>query len=286
MLAHAQRCGVCGWRGDDDVCPRCGTVLLQGRAMCRRCGKVFEGLIARCDACGGTVEPPRAPEPPEAIDRLERLPGVDAPTARRLYARGFVDPADVLRLALPERAVRMGLHRAIARRLTLEGLKPASKVRKLRDCPTCGAPRDASDPRCPTCGAPWERVPAEDEVRRTLEEVAGEVYDLASDPDFQDLPNSLREELLETFEDVGLATHVESEYDAQFVEWRKRGLDTRELERILREEGSEAFKETFVRLIRAQVLKNRQGGRFHCPLCDVALDATVEECPNCGAQFR
>lgn len=286
MLAEAQRCAVCGWRGEADVCERCGSVLAVGRAVCRRCGKLFEGPIARCDKCGGTVDAPPEPEKPEMIERLAHLPGVDAATARRLYARGFRDPADVLKLALPERAVRLGLHRTLARRLTLQELPAPPKVRKVRDCPVCGTPRPVAEDRCPACDAPWEREPDADDVRRRLEEVAGEVYDLASDPDFQGLPESLREEFLETFEDAGLSTSVDSEVQEQLKEWHRRGLETQELERILREQGSEAFKEQFVHIIRAQVLKARRGTHFSCPLCDEPLAAMAEECGNCGAKFR
>jgi len=110
------------------------------------------------------------------------------------------------------------------------------------------------------------------------------VYDLEGDPDFQGMPEELREEILDAFEEAGFT--IESEYAEQFREWRARGFDTAEVERVLREEGAEAFREKFVRLIRAQLLKHRKGDRFECPLCEVELSATVEECDNCGAKFR
>jgi rubrerythrin len=285
MLTQARRCGVCGWRGEDEECPRCGTVLLRGRALCRRCGKTFDGPLARCDACGGDVEPPAPPDAGAAAERLARLPGMTPATARRLAARGFRDPADLLRLALPERAVRKGLHRAIARRMTLEDLPPGSRVRKAVECPVCGAPRDPRAARCPACDSPWEREADPNSIRKRFEEVTGEVYNLAADPDFQEMPPELQEEIFDAFEGAGLATSVESEYEEQFRVWRERGIETQELERILREEGSEAFKAKFVRLVRAQILKARRGGCFFCPLCDAEAAATIEECGNCGARF-
>ena len=285
MLTHVPRCRVCGWRGEDDVCPHCGTVLLKGLALCRRCGKVFDGPLAQCDACGGTVDVPPSPETSAAIERLLHLPGVDEATARRLATRGFHDPADVLRLALPERAVRMGVHRSLARHLALNELPEVTHVRKTVACATCGTVRDVRTPSCPACGATGERGPAPEEVMHRLEEVAGVVYDLAADADFRGMPTELREEILDAFEEAGFPT-TETEYAAQFKEWRIRGLETAELERLLREEGSEAFRSHFVRIIRAQVMKRRVGGRFECPLCDVPLAPTVEECGNCGARFR
>jgi ribosomal protein L32 len=224
------------------------------------------------------------PETPEAIERIARLPGVDHAAARRLVARGFTDPADVLKLALPDRAVRLGLHRTFARRLTLDELPTPRQVRKTVACPTCGTPREAAGRECPACGARGEREIAVDEVRRKLEEVAGVVYDLAADPDFQGMPEELREEILDAFEEAGFT--AESEYAEQFREWRARGIDTAQVERVLREEGPEAFHEKFVRMIRAQLLKRRKGDRFECPLCEVELPANVEECDNCGAKFR
>src|SRR3990170_2339561 len=285
MLTLAPRCGVCGWRGEDDVCPRCGTVLLKGLALCRRCGKVFDGPFGRCDACGGAVEPQRPAETPEAVERLARPPGIGARTARHLAARGFRDPADVLKLALPERAVRLGLHRTLARRLALGDLPIAPRVRTSVTCPTCGTAREPHTVECPACGSRGEREGDPHEVRRKLEQVAGIVYDLAGDADFQGMPTELREEILGAFEEAGLAT-VDSEYAEQFREWRARGFDTQDLERVLRDEGPEAFREKFVRIIRSQILKHRSGRVFLCPLCEAELAPTVEACENCGAQFR
>ncbi len=285
MLASAHRCRVCGWRGADDVCPKCGTVLLQGRALCRRCGKVFEGPIAICDECGGTISPPPEPEDDAAIERLTHLPGVSKATAAELHRRGFRDPSEVLRLALPDRAVRLGVHRTLARKVTLEELRPVRHFVKTVACPTCGAPRKPSDARCPACDSPWDREPNPEEMRKAIAEVAGEIHDLAADPDFRGLPEEMREEILEAVEGAGFPLETENEFAQQFQEWKARGFDTAELERILREEGSDVFKATFVRVIRSQLLKRRDQGRFQCPLCESDVPPTAEECENCGAKF-
>lgn len=285
MLSTTKRCGVCGWRGDDEVCPKCGTVLLRGRALCRRCGKVFEGPIARCDACGGAVEPPADPDA-GAIDRLSYLPGVDAQTARQLYARGYHDPADVLKIALPERAVRLGLHRTLARKATMGELRPLKRVKKTVACPTCSAPRDAKAALCSTCGSPWERGPTPEDVARQIESIVGEVWDLPADPDFRGLPLEMRDEILDTFEGEGVAVSSENECVEQLRAWQRHGFDTRVLETILRDEGSDAFKAKCVGAIRSQLMKRRHGSAFVCPLCEVILAATAEECDNCGAKFR
>lgn len=286
MLAHANRCAVCGWRGEDEVCPRCGTVLLRGRAFCRQCGKIFEGILARCDACGGVVETPPAPHADDAIERLAQLPGVSRHVAQDLHARGFREPADVLKLALPERAVRLGLHRTLARKAAMGELRPVPRTHKAIACTRCGAERVASTGACPACGARAGREPQPEEIRATLEKVTGIVHDLTADPDFRGMPASMREEILEAFEGAGLSTSVDSEFSEQIREWKARGFDTRELERVLRDEGPDAFRAKSVPVIRAQLLKRRNGERFLCPLCDVRLEPTSVECENCGAKFR
>lgn len=267
------------------MCPRCGTLLRRGRAFCGRCGKALDGPLARCDECGGASEK-RARAPAEIVERLVRIPGVDESVARQLHARGFSDPADVLKLALPDRAVRLGLHRTLARKVTMEELTPGRRVRKFVPCPVCGAARPSPSEPCPACGLRGEREPKPEDIQRTIAQVEGEVSNLTADPDFQGMPGDMRDEILEAFQGLGLATSFESEYSEQVREWQARGFQTAELERVLREEGSEAFREKSVPVIRAQVRKHREDGRFRCPLCEVALSPSVEECGNCGAKFR
>jgi len=176
------------------------------------------------------------------------------------------------------------MHRTLARRLTLESLPSAPHVRKTTLCATCGLPREGGG-QCPACGSRGERDIPANELERTLGQVAGLVYDLSADPDFQGMPERLREEILDAFEEAGLAA-AEGEYAEQFREWKARGLETRELERILRDEGPDEFRARFVAIIRCQTMKRRSGDEFACPICDAELPPTVEECENCGAKFQ
>src|SRR2546426_8315625 len=116
---------VCNWRGDDDVCPRCGTVLRFGSAKCQTCGGEFVGPIAQCSSCGSTP-PPAEEAPDDTVQRLTLLPGIDDSTAQWLYGHGINDPADLVKIGLPENAIRHGLHRTLARRATIQDLHPVS----------------------------------------------------------------------------------------------------------------------------------------------------------------
>src|SRR5207245_1067691 len=66
--------------------------------------------------------------------------------------------------------------------------------------------------------------------------------------------------------------------------WRGKGFDVTSVERILTEDFPH-FRERTARLIRAQVMKNAESGKYRCPLCEVAVDRTAEECGYCGARF-
>ena len=160
----ARRCGVCGLESEEAVCPRCNTILLRDRAVCPKCGKLFDGWTALCDACGASLGPePPAPADEEAVRLLASIPGISEDAARGLVAKGFRDFSDVVRLALPEAAVRRGLHHAIARHALLADLAPhAARVASATVCPVCGSPWAADADRCEVCGsAPTAGTPVE-----------------------------------------------------------------------------------------------------------------------------
>ena len=136
----ARRCFVCGFKSRDAVCPRCNTILSAERQVCRRCGRAFDGWTATCESCGGsTIGEPEGPKEREAVKALTSVPGITNKRAKDLVEKGFRDFADVVRLALPESAVRLGLHHAIARKALLSDLfaRPERLVSGAR-CPMCG----------------------------------------------------------------------------------------------------------------------------------------------------
>jgi hypothetical protein len=66
--------------------------------------------------------------------------------------------------------------------------------------------------------------------------------------------------------------------------WSRKGFDVGSVERILADDFLH-FRERSARLIRAQVMKKAESGKYRCPLCEVAVERTAEECANCGARF-
>lgn len=282
----ARRCGVCGLESEGAVCPRCSTILLRGQAICPRCGKLFPGWIAECDACGASL-PSEAigPSDEESVRLLASVPGITEARARQLVARGFHDFSDVVRLALPESAVRKGLHHAIARRALLADLVPrAPAVARAERCPVCGSPWPADSDRCTTCGSAASTEVPVAAVERKLEQVTGEIVALSHDADFREMPEDIRRELLDAFGGLDPEALVREEYRHQIDAWREKGFDVGPLEDLLASD-LDGFRAKSVRLIRAQILKKVEGGEFRCPLCDVVLPPEAESCENCGAKF-
>ncbi|HKZ98511.1 MAG TPA: hypothetical protein VJ326_02840 [Thermoplasmata archaeon] len=279
------RCGVCGLETLEAVCPRCSTIVLRGQAICPRCGKMFSSWIPACDACGSALgDRPAGPQDEDAVHALASVPGISEARARELVSKGFRDFADVLRLALPDAAVSKGLHHAIARKVLLSSIGRKEERTADARCPACGTPWLVGFDRCVICGASADVGFDVAAIERKLQEVTGEIVDLGTDPDFQGMPVDVREELLAAFGGMDEAALLREDYRRQIEAWRRKGFDVVPLERLL-DEDLARFQERSVRIIRAQMMKKAEGGRFRCPLCEVVLPSAAEECPNCGARF-
>ena len=282
----ARRCFVCGFESRAAVCPRCNTILRADQAVCRTCGKAFDGWVATCDACGGfTVGEPEGPSDREAVRTLSSVPGISESRAKELVAKGFLDFSDVVRLALPDSAVRLGVHHAIARKALLLDLV----TRKEPDatgarCPMCGAAWLVHATRCVACGSSFDLALDPVVMEQKLQEITGEIVDLAMDEDFQGMPESVRDELLQAFGGVSPEDLLREEYEHQVEAWRRKGFDVTSVELVLAEDLPH-FRERTPQLIRAQVMKKAESGKYRCPLCEVAVDQMAEECGNCGARF-
>src|SRR5207245_2422773 len=145
------------------VCPRCNTILRPDQAVCAACGKSFDGWIAACDACSAPMKAePVTSEEREAYHSLASVPGISEERAKALALKGFRDFADVVRLALPESAVRQGLHHTIARKVLLADLVPRPQhAESGARCPMCGAAWLANATRCASCGSAFGLALAE-----------------------------------------------------------------------------------------------------------------------------
>src|SRR5438034_9417564 len=271
---------------DETLCPRCNPILRPDHAVCATCGKAFEGWFAACDACGAPMKPaPAMSEEGEAFRSLASVPGMSEERARALAAEGFRDFADVVRLALPESAVRLGLHHTIARKVLLADLvpRPPRAVSGAR-CLVCGAAWLADATRCASCGSTVGLELDPVAIERRLEEITGDLVNLAEDEDFQGMPEDVRNEILQAFGDVTRHDLLREEYVHQIEAWRTKGFDVAHVEHLL-EEDLPNFRERTAKLIRLQVGKKIDSGKSRCPLCEVRLESTAEECTNCGARF-
>src|SRR5439155_1905297 len=114
--------------------------------------------------------------------------------------KGFRDLAGVVRLGLPESAVRLGLHHRIARKVLLADLvpRPPRAVSGAR-CPVCGAAWLAEATRCASCGSTVGVELDPVAIERRLEEITGDLVNLAEDEDFQGMPEEIRNEILQAF---------------------------------------------------------------------------------------
>ena len=281
-----RKCFVCGFRSARPVCPRCHTILRPEQAVCATCGKGFEGWIAACDACGAPMKLANATlADREAVRSLASIPGMSDERAKELAAKGFRDLADVVRLALPERTVRQGLHHTITRKVLLADLvpRPQRSVSGAR-CPMCGAAWLANATRCASCGSAFGLELDPVAIERWLEEITGDLVNLAEDDDFQGMPEDVRNEILQAFGGVTRDDLLREEYAHQIEAWRTKGFDVAHVEHLL-EADLPNFRKRSARLIRLQVAKKADSGRYRCPLCEVRLESTAEECSNCGARF-
>ncbi len=268
------------------MCPRCNTVLLVDRAVCPACGKAFDGWIATCDTCGTPVNLERpGREDREAVRALASVPGISEARAEELVAKGFRDFADIVRLALPQSAVRQGLHYAIARKVMIADIVPRrERPESGARCPMCDAAWPADSSRCPACGSAFDLELSAVLVDEKLQAITGEIVDLALDKDFQSMPEDARNDFLQAFGGVSQEDLLRDECRRQIEAWRTKGFDVAPLERLLGED-LEHFGERSIPMIRAQVMKKAESGRYRCPLCEVQLESSAVECGNCGARF-
>ena len=283
----AGKCPVCGLKTTEAVCPRCATILLPGQAICPKCGKMFRGRVAVCDACGAGVAGDLDDTEEEIVRGFVLVPGMDERIARRLYARGFRDFSDVIKLGLPEAEVKRGLHHTISRKILLASAAPKRSSRIGRTtCMACHATVLETETVCPACGAALGLEAEEAFIRKRLADVPESLAPLAEDPDFRAMPPTVRREILEEVETLLLAPSLptDAEFGAQIDAWKERGFDVDPVLVLLAQHPNN-FRERAVRLIRAQIRKTMEGGLFKCPLCEVYLEPAAEECGNCGAKF-
>lgn len=218
----------------------------------------------------------------EAVRALAAVPGISESRAKDLVAHGFHDFADIVRLALPEGAIRHGLHHAIARKVMLADLEHRYPMETTdARCPMCGTAWVAGAVRCAACGSPPDLDPTA--IERKLVDLAGEVVDLTTDEDFRNMPEDIRRDLLQASGEI-TQEDLRDESPLGMETWQGQNVDIDPIEQLFQGDP-DSPGENGDRIIGHQVVKDAEAGGYRCPLCDIRLEVVGEECENCGARF-
>ncbi len=301
------KCPVCGLLNEGSVCTRCSTILVWESAKCPKCGRNYSSSIAICDFCERKDRGEEVNVLDEDLElrNLTVIGGLTRETAKTLYSQGLRDFSDLVRMALPQKAVNMGLHKTIARRMMMSEFVRKMGHRDESKCPICLSDYDPLTGTCQKCK--YSPLPewSEEVIKKRLTEVTGEVENLAHDPDFKDMPESVKKQILAEIDGVleplpdedKLIDELDKiystlnedderrrEYQVQIEAWRKKGFDVSELETLLAND-LDNFASKCVNTIRKQVKDRQEDTVFVCPMCEAQVDPGAKECQNCGALF-
>src|SRR5439155_1723739 len=149
-------------------------------------------------------------------------------------------------------------------------------------CATCGKGFEGWIAACDACGAPMKLANAtlaDREAVRSLASIPGMSDERAKElaaKGFRDLADVVRNEILQAFGGVTRDDLLREEYAHQIEAWRTKGFDVAHVEHLL-EADLPNFRKRSARLIRLQVAKKADSGRYRCPLCEVRLESIAEE---------
>ncbi len=294
---------MCGYPSEDAVCARCSTVLNWEDASCPICGRMYSGAIAVCDVCEDWSTSESMPDEDEKLRGLMMIKGMTKEIAKSLFEQGFRDFSEVIKLALPAKAVGLGLHKTIARKMKMSDFIGGPLRRGDGKCPVCTSEFDHGTGVCQKCK--YSPLPTWSEawIEERLAKVEGRVDNLYSDPDFLSLPSEIRtqlikelggmleagvdeETLVSELENIFGSSNLETieKYREQIEDWKRKGFDVAQLEDLLYRDVK-AFQQSCVEVIKKQTKKMKNRDNFACPLCNTKVDETTNKCPNCGAMF-
>lgn len=306
MQIPLTKCPLCGLPSEDAVCSRCNTVIEWERATCPICGRMFSTSIAMCDVCDAALRMPEELDGEEKeLKHLMMIAGISKEAARTLYMQGIRDFSDLVKLALPHKAAKMGLHKTIARRMMMADFVRRRQQGDGDKCPICSGPYNAETGLCEKCK--YSPLPewSEHWIRERLDKVTEEVENLCAHPDFEAMPEEMKKQVLAevngmlepVYNEERLVSELEGvfgsldkeeeqvkQYGMQMEAWKCKGFDVSDLEKLL-EKNPDEFRVNCVKILRLQIRKQIKDFKFVCPLCDAGLEPEAKECPNCGALF-
>ena len=300
------KCPLCGLPTDSSVCPRCNTIIAWDKAACPKCGRMYSMAFAICDVCDEKLKPMEDARDAEAsIKSMMLVGGLSREAAQTLYKQGISDFSELVKLALPPGAARLGLHKTIARRMMMAEYIKQGKKFEEGICPVCQSPFDEETGYCQKCRYSPLPEGSDDWIKGRLDKVADEVESLMTNPDFQEMPDEskkqaldeINEELEPVEDEEKMISELESvfgpvetedesklQYRLQIQAWREKGFNVDELEKLL-ETDIEKFRNEGVRLVRSQIRKQNDELEFECGMCHTRVGGDAEECPKCGARF-
>src|SRR2546430_10970954 len=100
----------------------------------------------------------------------------------------------------------------------------------------CGAAWLVYATRCPACGSSFDLALDPVVIEQKLQEITGEIVDLAMDEDFQGMPEVVRDELMHAFGGLSPENLLREECEHQVDAWRMKGFDVKSVEQILTED--------------------------------------------------
>jgi len=300
------KCPLCGLPSEDAVCSRCNTVIEWERATCPICGRMYSTSIAVCDVCDAALRMPvELADEEKELKHLMMIAGVSKEAARALSMQGIRDFSDLVKLALPHKAVKMGLHKTIARRMMMTEFVRRGKQGDGKNCPICSGPYDPETGLCENCK--YSPLPewSEHWIRERLDKVTEEVENLCAHPDFEAMPEEMKKQVLAEvngmlepiYNEERLVAELEGvfgsldkeeeqakQYRMQIEAWKNKGFDVSDLEKLL-DKNPDEFRVNCVKILRLQLSKQLKDSKIVCPLCSAGLESEAKECPNCGALF-
>src|SRR5207247_3665991 len=140
--------------------------------------------------------------------------------------------------------------------------RPQRSVSGAR-CPMCGAAWLVNATRCASCGSVFGLELDPVAIEQRLQEIPGDLVNLAEDEDFQGMPEDVRNEILQAFGGVTRDDLLREEYAHQIEAWRTKGFDVAHVEHLL-EEDLPNFTERRARLIRRQGARQDASRRYGC----------------------
>jgi len=300
------KCPLCGLPTEEAVCPRCNTIITWEKAKCPKCGRMYSTSFAVCDVCDEKLKPLEPAKDAEAsMKSLMIVAGISQEAARTLYGQGIHDFSELVKLALPQKAVKLGLHKTIARRMMMAEFIKQGKKFDEGVCPVCQSSFDVETGFCPKCKYSPLPEGSEDWIKERIDKVTGELENLSRNPEFLGMPDESRKQVIDelnedlesgeneekiiaemesVFEEVDAEDEQKQQYRLQIQGWREKGFDVSELEKLL-DTDMEKFRKECVKLMRSQIRRQRDELEYECAMCQTRVQADAKDCPKCGATF-